>query len=552
MIKKLALAAGLWAAGTLLVLAAPAQAALIGQTVNASFNSLSSWSLNRTSATVSATAREFVFTNAPSRRITVDVRDSSIDFQYNNIFNIFFFPGDLSITIGGLTWAPNPRVIIGVNVTEFDEPNSIGGFGANIASFTDSSVTLALNGVWDGRDRVRIDLITGPAQLPEPASFALFGVGLLGLGIAVRRRGQRPLHAARAVTPAKGVSPRAGVQPQARTGPTAGSSGLRRAEGLRPRRRVSPLCGSPKDDRGEDGRRQAATLTGDRQRGSSHDQEICARRRRGAWGFLIDRPGLARLDGQQRRGRRIFDRGLMPPRNRADPPAFEQSLQATDTRSRQQLVGKQMNTHDSKVIRRRSLATIGALFAIVTMSADAGAAPVVYNYSGECTSFVLSQPPISQTCAGVGLSDGDPITGSITFDDTDFGPNARIDKNDIISFTFDTGIFVIDHTTVSGLRFSGDLEADGVTFRFFSMAVADALAPASGNGLAISSFGAREFGQNMRCNMAGCAALSGDDPIARVGNQSLIRVSQISEPGALSLLGIGLAALAAARRRRSR
>ena len=37
-------------------------------------------------------------------------------------------------------------------------------------------------------------------------------------------------------------------QPQARTVPTAGYSGLRRAEGLRPRRRVSPLRGSPKYD----------------------------------------------------------------------------------------------------------------------------------------------------------------------------------------------------------------------------------------------------------------------------------------------------------------
>lgn len=258
------------------------------------------------------------------------------------------------------------------------------------------------------------------------------------------------------------------------------------------------------------------------------------------------------MGSRQRGAQQGWGSGLIPPRNRADQPDFKQSLKATNTRSRQQLVGKPMTKHDSKIMRRCSLAAIGALFAIVTMSADAGAAPVVYNYSGECTSFVLSQPPISQTCAGVGLSDGDPITGSITFDGTNFGPNASIDENDIMSFSFDTGIFVIDHTTVSGLLVVGTLGADGMTFDDFRMSAADALAPESGNGLVISLVGTGRLGENMRCNIVGCNNLDGDDPIARIGNQSLTKVSQLSEPGALSLLGIGLAALVAVRRQRSR
>ena len=243
MIKKSALGAA--AALGAFVLAAPAHATLMGQTVTASFDSFLGWSLNRTSATVSASPREFIFTLTPGRQIIVDVQDSSIDLQYNNISSVFFFPGDLSITIGGLTWAPDPDIILGVNVTDFADPNSLGGFGPNIASFTASSVTLNLGGVWDGQDRLRIDLITGPAQLPEPGSLTLFGLGLLGLSVAVRRREQRRLHATLTVTPAKGVSPGAGVQPHALTVPTAGSSGLRRADpgfaearGLRPRRRV--------------------------------------------------------------------------------------------------------------------------------------------------------------------------------------------------------------------------------------------------------------------------------------------------------------------------
>ena len=190
MIKRFALAA----AAALLIFGAAgaAQASLIGQTVTASFDGSPAWSLNRTSATVSAIPREFIFTLAPGRQIIVDVQDSAIDLQYNNISSVFFFIGNLSITIGGLTWAPDPDVILGVNVTDFADPNSLGGFGSNTASFTDSSVTLNLGGVWDGRDRLRIDLITGPSQqLPEPASLALFGLGLLGLGVAIRRREQR-------------------------------------------------------------------------------------------------------------------------------------------------------------------------------------------------------------------------------------------------------------------------------------------------------------------------------------------------------------------------
>ena len=189
MIKKFVLAT----AAALLIFGAAgaAQASLMGQTVNASFDGSPAWSLNRTSATVSAIPREFIFTLAPGRQIIVDVQDSAIDFQYNNISSVFFFTGDLSITIGGLTWAPDPDVILGVNVTDFADPNSLGGFGPNTASFTDSSVTLNLGGVWDGRDRLRIDLITGPAELPEPMSLALFGISLLGLGVAVRRRQQR-------------------------------------------------------------------------------------------------------------------------------------------------------------------------------------------------------------------------------------------------------------------------------------------------------------------------------------------------------------------------
>ena len=172
--------------------AGAAQASLIGQTVNASFDTIfGGVSITPGSATVSATGPEFLLGVGTGRGIVIDVQDSFIEFQYNDVRNAAFGIDRLSVTLTGLTWAQYPDGIIGVDVTEFDDPNSRNGFGVSTASFTASSLTLNLNGHWDAQDRVRIDLITGPVQLPEPASVALFGVGLLGLGVAVRRREQR-------------------------------------------------------------------------------------------------------------------------------------------------------------------------------------------------------------------------------------------------------------------------------------------------------------------------------------------------------------------------
>ena len=187
MIKKLALAASMLGA---FVLAGPAQATLIGQTVQLSLGGTISATPNQTSATVSAGGPEFVIGLFVGRAIEIDVQDSFIDFQYNNVANADFGTGNFSLTISGLTWAPDPGVVIGATVMEFEDPRDLSpDLGPNTVSFTPSSVTLDANGNWEGQDRVRVDLITGHSQvLPEPASLALFGVGLLGLGVAVRRR----------------------------------------------------------------------------------------------------------------------------------------------------------------------------------------------------------------------------------------------------------------------------------------------------------------------------------------------------------------------------
>ncbi len=187
MIKKFAFAASVLG---VFALTGPAHATLIGQTVQLSLGGTISATPNQTSAMVSAGGPEFVIDLIVGRAIEIDVQDSFIDFQYNNVSNANFDTGNFSVTIGGLTWAPDPGVVIGATVMEFEDPSDPSpDLGPNTATFTPSSVTLNVNGNWEGQDRVRVDLITSHSQvLPEPASLALFGLGLLGLGVAVRRR----------------------------------------------------------------------------------------------------------------------------------------------------------------------------------------------------------------------------------------------------------------------------------------------------------------------------------------------------------------------------
>ncbi len=168
--------------------AGAAQASLIGQTVNASFDTIfGGVSLTPGSAVVSAGGPEFELGVGTGRGIIIDVQDSFIEFQYNNVRNAAFGVDKLSVTFTGLTWAQFPDGLVGVNITEFNDPDSRSGLGISTASFTASSVTVNLNGHWDAQDRIRVDLITSLTQLPEPASVALFGVGLLGLGVAAKR-----------------------------------------------------------------------------------------------------------------------------------------------------------------------------------------------------------------------------------------------------------------------------------------------------------------------------------------------------------------------------
>ena len=234
MIKKLALAAGLWAAGTLLVLAAPAEAGLIFFDNRADFEAASGLSgitedfeeanvapggFAVTSNPLDATTNDGVFRPGdiaaglnissflsqlggilvlgdgllgPSKRVGAqvasDVNIISLDPPVTAIgFDLFAITGSPSVstTLNIRLFDAGVRAlgstsVTGVNAatpTFFGVVSDMGAIG---------SLTFGVPGVGEFIDNITFG--NAVAQLPEPGSLALFGLGLLGLGVAVRRR----------------------------------------------------------------------------------------------------------------------------------------------------------------------------------------------------------------------------------------------------------------------------------------------------------------------------------------------------------------------------
>ena len=230
MIKKLALAAGLWAAGTLLVLAAPAQAALIFFDNRADFELASGLSgINEdfeeaivspgggqgTSNPLDATTDDGVFSpgdiaaglsissSDPTSPVTVlgdgAVGPSNKIFRHGSgglivlslnpavtAIGFDLFAGGDSATldialfdaVGGALGATSVTGVNGATATFFGVISDMGAIG---------QLTIGVPGVTEIIDNVTFGNAVA-TQLPEPGTLALFGLGLLGLGIAVRRR----------------------------------------------------------------------------------------------------------------------------------------------------------------------------------------------------------------------------------------------------------------------------------------------------------------------------------------------------------------------------
>ena len=197
-----------------------------------------------------------------------------------------------------------------------------------------------------------------------------------------------------------------------------------------------------------------------------------------------------------------------------------------------------------------------AAAAILVMAAGIGpadAASVTYTYNSTCSSAGLFPP--TGVCSTVGLTDGDPVSGTLVFNDANFVPNGSVTVADLLSFDFSFGTFSISSSATAPVTaiewtFDGALGPDVAAFSTFNFFATTSIIP-SPDGPTVGAQDTLGFAGVGHCAGVDCQFATIGNTAAPFLAGTLTTPSQnpspthIPEPATSALFGFGLLALGA-------